>query len=150
VVERVGDHGCEYMTGGCVVVLGETGRNFAAGMSGGIAYVIDEFGEFRKRCNRAMVDLEPIDPEDGAPFGVGPEPSTAELMADPLRHHAWRLRTLIERHAALVDSSRARKILDRFDEYLPKFVAVVPAEYRRALLELQQQAAGVDLAVGVD
>ena len=150
VVERVGDHGCEYMTGGCVVVLGETGRNFAAGMSGGIAYVIDESGVFRQRCNRAMVDLEPIDPDDGAPFDIGPNPTTAELMADPLRHHAWRLRTLIERHAELVDSSRARAILERFDEYLPKFVAVVPTEYRRALRELQQQPVGVDLAVGVD
>jgi glutamate synthase (NADPH/NADH) large chain len=79
-----------------------------------------------------------------------PNPTTAELMADPLRHHAWRLRTLIERHAELVDSSRAREILDRLDEYLPKFVAVVPTEYRRALLELQQQAVGVELAVGVD
>ena len=150
VVERVGDHGCEYMTGGCVVVLGETGRTFAAGMSGGIAYVIDEFGVFRQRCNRSMVELEAIDPAEGAPFGVGPDPTTAELMADPLRHHAWRLRTLLERHATLVDSSRADHILDRFDEYLPKFVAVIPIEYRRALGELQQAAVAVDAAGGGD
>ncbi len=143
VVERVGDHGCEYMTGGCVVVLGETGRNFAAGMSGGIAYVIDEHGDFHRRCNRSMVELETIDPDDGPPLGMGPDPTSAVLMADPLRHDAWRLRTLIERHAELVDSSRAREILEHFDDYLPRFVKVVPIEYRRALEELGRVAVGV-------
>ena len=142
VVERVGDHGCEYMTGGCVVVLGSTGRNFAAGMSGGIAYVIDEVGDFTLRCNLAMVELETFDPDDGPPPGVGVDPTVEELMADPLRHDAWRLRTLLERHARFVDSSRAREILDRFDEYLPQFVKVVPIEFRRALEEQPQLAAG--------
>ncbi|MDH3397371.1 MAG: glutamate synthase large subunit, partial [Acidimicrobiia bacterium] len=140
VVERVGDHGCEYMTGGCIVVLGRTGLNFAAGMSGGIAYVIDDEGDFRQRCNLAMVELETIDPDEAPPLGSNPDPSAAELMADPLRHHAWRLRTLIDRHARFADSSRAREILDRFDEYLPKFVAVVPTEYRRALEEQKHLA----------
>jgi glutamate synthase (NADPH/NADH) large chain len=142
VVERVGDHGCEYMTGGCVVVLGRTGRNFAAGMSGGIAYVIDEAGDLPRRCNLAMVELEPLDPDTGSPPGVGVDPTIEGLMADPLRHDAWRLRTLLERHARFVDSSRAREILDRFDEYLPQFVKVVPIEFRRALEEQQQLAVG--------
>jgi glutamate synthase (NADPH/NADH) large chain len=123
-------------------VLGLTGRNFAAGMSGGIAYVIDEEGSFRPRCNLAMVELEAIDPDEGAPPGAGPDPDTAELMADPLRYDAWRLRALIERHARLVDSSRAGEILGRFEEYLPRFVKVVPTEYRRALEEQQQPTVG--------
>ena len=90
-----------------------------------------------------MVELKAIDPADGAPVEAGSEPATADLMADPLRHDAWRLRTLIERHAELVDSSRARHLLDRFDEYLPRFVKVVPVEYRRALEEQQHVAVGV-------
>jgi glutamate synthase (NADPH/NADH) large chain len=143
VVERVGDHGCEYMTGGCVVVIGKTGRNFAAGMSGGIAYVINEVGDFKQRCNPAMVELESIDPDDGPPPGMGPEPTMDELMADPLRHDAWRLRSLIERHARFVDSSRAQEILDHWDDYLPKFVKVVPVEYRRAIEDMQRVAVGV-------
>ncbi len=142
VVERVGDHGCEYMTGGCVVVLGRTGLNFAAGMSGGIAYVIDDNGDFHQRCNPAMVELERIDPAQGEPPGAHLDPTTAELMADPLRYDAWRLRTLIERHALLVDSSRAREILDGFDEYLPQFIKVVPTDYRLALEGQQQLVLG--------
>jgi glutamate synthase (NADPH/NADH) large chain len=142
VVERVGDHGCEYMTGGCVVVLGPTGLNFAAGMSGGIAYVIDEEGDFHRRCNLSMVELETIDPHEGAPPPAGPDPSVAELMADPLRHDAWRLRTLLERHARLVDSSRAEQILDDFERYLTRFIKVVPTEYRRALEQPEKVAVG--------
>ncbi len=138
VVERVGDHGCEYMTGGCVVVLGRTGLNFAAGMSGGIAYVIDEEGDLQQRCNTSMVELETIDPVEGTPEGAGQVPTTAELMADPLRFDAWRLRSLIERHAVLADSSRATEILESFDDFLPRFVKVVPTEYRRALQQHQQ------------
>jgi glutamate synthase (NADPH/NADH) large chain len=142
VVERVGDHGCEYMTGGCVVVVGQTGLNFAAGMSGGIAYVIDEDGLFRQRCNLTMVNLEAIDPDEGSPPGADPDPGAAELMAEPLRFDAWRLRTLIERHARLADSSRARHILENFDEYLPRFIKVMPTDYRRALEDQQHQAVG--------
>jgi glutamate synthase (NADPH/NADH) large chain len=142
VVERVGDHGCEYMTGGCVVVLGRTGLNFAAGMSGGIAYVIDEEGDFKQRCNTAMVELETIDPAEGPPAGASHVPTSAELMADPLRFDAWRLRSLIERHAVLADSSRAAEILEGFDDYLPQFVKVVPTEYRRALRQQEQTSVG--------
>ena len=131
VVERVGDHGCEYMTGGCVVVLGETGRNFAAGMSGGIAYVIDDTGEFSARCNLSMVDLDRVDLGDD-PILDG-EPTVADLLADPLRYDSWRLRTLIERHARYADSSRAREILEDFEAQSGKFFKVTPKEYRRAL-----------------
>jgi glutamate synthase (NADPH/NADH) large chain len=142
VVERVGDHGCEYMTGGCVVVIGETGRNFAAGMSGGIAYVIDEHQDFALRCNPSMVELGSIDPDEGAPPGIGPDPTREELMAEPLRYDAWRLRTLIERHARYAASSRAREILDDFDVYLGRFIKITPVEFRRAL-EGRPQEAGV-------
>jgi glutamate synthase (NADPH) large chain len=114
VVEGVGDHGCEYMTGGTVVVLGNTGRNFAAGMSGGIAYVLDLQGEFAKYCNTAMVDLESVlEAEDEAS-----------------------LRRLLENHARYTNSRRAREILDDWSQYRARFVKVFPKEYRRALAEL--------------
>ncbi len=135
VVERVGDHGCEYMTGGCVVVLGKVGRNFAAGMSGGIAYAIDDLGDFEQRVNPSMVTLERIDADDTPPPGVSDDPMIEELLEDPLRHDAWRLKTLIARHARLVDSSRAREVLDNFDSFLPKIYKIVPDEFRRALVE---------------
>ncbi|NQV07020.1 hypothetical protein HQ535_10745, partial [bacterium] len=132
VAERIGDHGCEYMTGGCVVVIGKTGRNFAAGMSGGIAYIIDQ-GDFHQRINPAMVELESIDVDDGAPPGVSDDPTPAELIADPTRYDVWRLRTLIGRHARLADSSYAREILANFDDFLPRFIKIMPVEYRHAL-----------------
>ncbi len=110
VVEGVGDHGCEYMTGGHVVVLGSTGRNFAAGMSGGIAYVLDEAGDFDKRCNMSMVELEAID-----------EPE--------------HLKSLIEKHLHYTNSSRAQTILDNWNDYLPRFIKVMPTDYKRALLQ---------------
>jgi glutamate synthase (NADPH) large chain len=117
VVEGVGDHGCEYMTGGTVVVLGSTGRNFAAGMSGGFAYVLNLDGEFAKRCNAAMVDLEPvIEPEDEAT-----------------------LKRLIENHHKYTGSKRAAEILAAWSQYRAKFVKVFPKEYRRALAELAQK-----------
>ncbi|HKK14298.1 MAG TPA: glutamate synthase large subunit [Gammaproteobacteria bacterium] len=143
VVEGVGDHGCEYMTGGVVVVLGQTGRNFAAGMSGGIAYVLDEAGDFERRCNLAMVDLEPISDEDEALEELehqGGDLETHGLVAinhDMTRFDAQRLRSLIERHMHYTDSTRARTILERWDEYLPKFVKVMPVDYRRALEEMK-------------
>ena len=119
VVEGVGDHGCEYMTGGTVVVLGTTGRNFAAGMSGGFAYVLDLEGDFAKRCNPAMVDLEALaDAED----------ETA-------------LKRLIESHQKYTGSRRAAEILEKWSQYRPKFVKVFPREYRRALAELGQKKA---------
>jgi glutamate synthase domain-containing protein 2/glutamate synthase domain-containing protein 3 len=120
VVEGLGDHGCEYMTKGLVVVLGKCGRNFAAGMSGGIAYVLDEKGDFaEKRCNTAAVDLEPIEQEDD----------------DRL------LRDLINRHFEHTGSPRAKWILENWAGMLPKFVKVFPREYKRVLGVPPQQLA---------
>jgi glutamate synthase (NADPH/NADH) large chain len=142
VVEGAGDHGCEYMTGGCVLALGKVGRNFAAGMSGGIAYVIDDLGDFTQRCNLSMVDLEPLDPDPTAPDGVGGDPTVRELMADPTGHDVWRIKTLLERHARYADSSRARQVLDNFDEFIPKIIKIMPVEFRRALSEQRAVLAG--------
>jgi len=144
VVEGVGDHGCEYMTGGVVVVLGPTGRNFAAGMSGGIAYVLDRDGDFRSRCNLAMVELEPVPEEDELLEELAHEGGDLEthglvdIRKDLTRYDAQRLRGLIERHLHYTNSSVARDILDNWSEYLPKFVKVMPVDYRRALEEMQQ------------
>jgi glutamate synthase (NADPH/NADH) large chain/glutamate synthase (ferredoxin) len=118
VVEGTGDHGCEYMTGGKVVVLGKTGRNFAAGMSGGFAYVFDEDGGFASRCNSAMVALEKLPAEDDADL--------KKLIED---HHRW------------TGSRRAREILDQWASAREKFIKVFPHEYRRALAEMQQKKA---------
>ncbi|HIM76441.1 MAG TPA: glutamate synthase large subunit [Rhodospirillales bacterium] len=136
IVEGVGDHGCEYMTGGCVVVLGQIGSNFAAGMSGGIAYVLDEIGDFEKRCNTEMVDIERITPDQNAD---GPN-DINDILADPLGSDEARLRFLIERHATFTQSQRARKILNSWNTYLPQFVKVMPVDYRRALLDAQEAA----------
>jgi len=146
VVEGVGDHGCEYMTGGCVVVIGPTGRNFAAGMSGGIAYVLDEEGDFERRCNLAMVDLEPIPAEDEAAEDVlrRGEMEThglVDIQHQMDKHDARRLRYLLENHRRYTNSRKAAEILDNWDEYLPKFVKVMPVEYRRALQELAERQA---------
>ena len=131
VVEGVGDHGLEYMTGGVVVVLGETGRNFAAGMSGGLAYVLDENDCFKERCNPSMVELEKIRDEGTV--------SDADIAADMLSHDAARLKRLIEKHMLYTDSARARHILENWDNYLPKFVKVIPIDYRRALTEMKDR-----------
>jgi glutamate synthase (NADPH) large chain len=130
VVEGVGDHGCEYMTGGTVVVLGETGRNFAAGMSGGIAYVLDQDGSFSSRCNTTMVQLDPV---------LAEAEQEAKIARD-----IWHLgqadetilRGMIEKHARHTGSARARQILDNWAQYRTRFVKVFPNEYRRALGEL--------------
>ena len=144
VVEGAGDHACEYMTGGVVAVLGETGRNFAAGMSGGVAYVYDPKGRFRDLCNPAMVKLESIPPASGA--SDDPErPRQRSLsaydagMGDMLRFDAERLLILIEHHLLYTGSARARYILENWDEALTRFVKVMPADYRRALLDLQAE-----------
>jgi glutamate synthase (NADPH/NADH) large chain len=130
VVEGVGDHCCEYMTGGTVVVLGATGRNFAAGMSGGIAYVLDAESGFQGLCNAAMVDLEPVLAEGEQDAKVPRE----------LWHHGTAdealLKRLIEQHAGYTGSARAREILDNWPDYRARFVKVFPKEYRRALTEL--------------
>ena len=124
VVEGVGDHGCEYMTGGTVVVLGVTGRNFAAGMSGGIAYVLDLDGEFAKRCNPAMVDLEMLGAE----------------LPQHLWHHGQAddtiVKQLVENHVRHTGSKRGAEVLAKWNDYRPRFVKVFPKEYRRALGEL--------------
>lgn len=150
VVEGTGDHGCEYMTGGVVAVLGETGRNFAAGMSGGIAYVLDEFGRFEQRCNMSMVDLEPIVADGARPSSdaVGAN-GLADISSDLMTDDAARLRRLIENHVRYTASSRGQEILDNWDEYLPKFIKVMPLEYRRALLEMQAKTdSATEISVG--
>jgi len=130
VVEGVGDHGCEYMTGGTVVVLGATGRNFSAGMSGGIAYVLDEEGKFGDYCNMAMIDIEPVLAETE--------------QAAKVSHDIWHqgladevvLKRLIENHARYTGSTRAYEILEQWNLYRLRFVKVFPKEYKRALTEL--------------
>lgn len=146
VVEGVGDHGCEYMTGGTVVVLGKTGRNFAAGMSGGVAYVYDEDGQFAKRCNTASVKLEKVLPHDefvaSVPRGVWHNDQSDEQQ----------LRALIEAHSRWTGSKRARDLLDNWAAARAKFVKVFPTEYQRALGEIyerkqkEKQAAAVPAA----
>ncbi len=139
VVEGVGDHGCEYMTGGMVVVLGKTGRNFAAGMSGGVAYVLDEDGSFPQRCNLAMVQLEPI-PEEAAVSEMGVIDGHGRVHFNHLnKADEAALRGKIEKHLRYTGSARAKHILDNWAAYLPKFVKVMPTEYRRALLEIAAQ-----------
>ncbi len=130
VVEGTGDHGCEYMTGGTVVVLGRTGRNFAAGMSGGIAYVFDEDGQFAQRCNTAMVSLENV-------LSTREQPS----MVDPAVWHRGQsdeaqLKKLLEDHNRWTGSKRARDLLDHWEVSRSRFVKVFPIEYKRALGEL--------------
>ncbi len=134
VVEGVGDHGCEYMTGGTVVVLGRTGRNFAAGMSGGVAYVLDADGDFARRCNTAMVDLEGIDRKGAADVG-----SVRHLG----RVDEELLRDLCEKHFRYTGSFRAREILAKWDEMCGKFVRVMPSEYRRVLKSMTAEQAAV-------
>jgi len=129
VVEGTGDHGCEYMTGGTAVVLGKTGRNFAAGMSGGVAYVYDDEGQFAKRCNTASVTLEKLQPKDEQQAASQPA-SWHNGEADEVQ-----LRRLIEDHHRWTGSLRAREILDRWAEARARFVKVFPHEYRRALGE---------------
>ena len=160
VVEGVGDHGCEYMTGGCVVVIGNTGRNFAAGMSGGVAYVLDSDGMFERRCNMAMVDLEPILEEDeflemlGHQGGDLETHGRVETMHDMSRFDAQRIHMLIEKHHRYTGSRQAAEILANWRRYLPRFIKVMPVDYRRALAQMQAprkatERAGVSVAVGM-
>jgi glutamate synthase domain-containing protein 3 len=116
VVEGVGDHGCEYMTGGVVVVLGGTGRNFAAGMSGGFAFILDEDGRFGDVCNTGMVGLEAVESEDDR-----------ELL--------W---SMIESHLSWTGSEKARRVLDDWENSLERFVKVMPDDLKRVLAEQQQ------------
>jgi len=143
VVEGAGDHCCEYMTGGVVVVLGQTGRNFAAGMSGGIAYVIDEDGTFEERCNMAMVELEPLPEEEVLNEAIYHHQGDLEthgrvdVMADMTKDDCARLHHLISQHARLTGSARAAAILADWKKYGRMFRKVMPVEYRRALKELK-------------
>jgi glutamate synthase (NADPH) large chain len=143
VVEGTGDHGCEYMTGGTVVVLGKTGRNFAAGMSGGIAYVYDEDGQFAKRCNTAMVTLDKVLPreeqEASIDAAIWHRMAGGESQADEDL-----LKKLIEQHHSWTGSLRARDILDDWANLRGKFVKVFPTEYKRALGESHAAKAGSD------
>lgn len=123
VIERAGDHCCEYMTGGTVIVLGPAGRNFAAGMSGGVAYVLDEHMQFSRMCNMDMVGLEPLDSAQ----------SPAQHMGKP---DADIVRGMLKEHVRHTDSPKARMILEDWDAWRMKFVKVFPHEYRRALMEL--------------
>ena len=126
VVEGCGDHGCEYMTGGTVVVLGGVGRNFAAGMSGGVAYVWGDADAFRANCNTAMVDLR----------GLDSEPAGAARHLD--RADADILRDLLERHHQHTNSPKARQILDNWETQVKQFIKVMPHEYERALQEMAE------------
>jgi glutamate synthase (NADPH/NADH) large chain len=139
VVEGTGDHGCEYMTGGTVVVLGATGRNFAAGMSGGIAYVYDPDGEFAQKCNMAMVALDPVlsSAEQEAKIDRAIWHSTVR-GGDGQTDEAI-LKGLIERHFKYTGSTRARNLLDDWANARSKFVKVFPTEYKRALGELNAE-----------
>jgi glutamate synthase (NADPH/NADH) large chain len=141
VVEGTGDHGCEYMTGGTVVVLGPTGRNFAAGMSGGVAYVYDPDGAFASRCNQAMVALGPVLSEAEQ---LRAERELAAAGKGRLLHGGRAdeatLRELIERHLRFTGSTLALAMLDAWDASRAKFVKVMPNEYVRALSEMHAKA----------
>ena len=117
VVEGIGDHGCEYMTGGHVVVIGKTGRNFGAGMSGGTAFVYDADATFKTRCNLSMVELEKVSEEED----IG------------------HLKQLLQNHTSLTGSPVAKKILDQFDQELPRFVKVMPKDYKKALVDIRKK-----------
>jgi glutamate synthase (NADPH/NADH) large chain len=143
VVEGVGDHGCEYMTGGTVVVLGMTGRNFAAGMSGGVAYVLDEEGTFASRCNMAQVALEPVEEEFAARKGSESGDDLEGHGKVDIRHLGLAdevlLKSLVEKHALYTGSQQAKKILADWANCRARFVKVMPNEYRRALTEMAEQ-----------
>lgn len=133
VVEGTGDHGCEYMTGGTVLVLGKTGRNFAAGMSGGIAYVYDEDGQFASRCNTAMVSLEQVGTTAEQKAAVGKSKLHRDQTDEAL------LKKLLEEHNRWTGSKRARELLDHWAVARQKFVKVFPNEYKRALAEMYER-----------
>jgi glutamate synthase (NADPH/NADH) large chain len=145
VVEGTGDHGCEYMTGGTVVVLGKTGRNFAAGMSGGVAYVFDEDELFEKRCNTTMATLEKVLPssEQIAPKSTWHAPVNVKEGGERQTDEQI-LKTLIERHFRYTGSERAKALLADWDKSRARFVKVLPTEYKRALGELWECAQGHD------
>jgi len=125
VVEGVGDHACEYMTGGCAVILGHTGRNFAAGMSGGIAYVWDVDGDFLTKCNLGMVELEQVETDE----------DRAEVLS------------LVGQHAKHTGSTVARQVVDDWPKILPQFIKVMPIDYKRVLMERKRHDEEVEAPV---
>jgi glutamate synthase (NADPH/NADH) large chain len=152
VVEGTGDHGCEYMTGGTVVALGLTGRNFAAGMSGGVAYVYDEDGLFAKRCNTSMATLEPVlssaEQEAKMPKSEWHAPVNVKEGGERLTDEVI-LKNLIERHFKHTGSERAKAILADWEKSRARFVKVFPTEYKRALGELWEKSQGNKQAASV-
>jgi glutamate synthase (NADPH/NADH) large chain len=152
VVEGTGDHGCEYMTGGTVVALGLTGRNFAAGMSGGVAYVYDEDGLFAKRCNTSMATLEPVltsaEQEAKLPKSEWHAPVNVKEGGERLTDEVI-LKGLIERHFKHTGSERAKGILADWEKSRARFVKVFPTEYKRALGELWEKSQGSKQAASV-
>ena len=142
VVEGTGDHGCEYMTGGTVLVLGQTGRNFAAGMSGGVAYVYDEDGQFASRCNTSMVDMRALlsaqEQEHSIDRGIWHLGDTDEAA----------VRRLLAEHNRWTGSKRARELLDTWDTARAKFVKVFPKEYQRALAEIHAKKTAAQAVAG--
>jgi glutamate synthase (NADPH/NADH) large chain/glutamate synthase (ferredoxin) len=119
VIEGTGDHGCEYMTGGIVVVLGRTGRNFAAGMSGGVAFVLNELDKFQSRCNLGMVELEKVVTEEDKKT----------------------LHQMVTSHFMYTGSRKAKQVLGAWETMLPKFVKVMPVDYKRVLEERKKKTA---------
>ncbi|MDQ6995133.1 MAG: glutamate synthase large subunit [Mariprofundaceae bacterium] len=150
VVEGVGDHGCEYMTGGTIVILGKTGRNFAAGMSGGMAYVFDEAGDFENSCNMAQVALEPVLSEDKAFEALDHQGGDLETHGRvDIRHSISQndekiLHQMITRHVHYTNSAKGRRILDNWNDSLSKFVKVMPVDYKRALAEREIENKAVE------
>jgi len=136
VVEGTGDHGCEYMTAGTVIVLGDTGRNFAAGMSGGIAYVYDPEGEFAAKCNLSMVSLEPVLAGDVQTSSIDQSEWHSRVMGGERETDEAILRSLIERHFKHTGSTRARNLLDDWARSRAQFIKVFPTDYKRALIEM--------------
>ena len=134
VVEGCGDHGCEYMTGGVVIILGKTGRNFAAGMSGGIAYILDEDDTFETNCNKAMVGLEKLQSLKNLST-----PSAKDIDNDLLDFDEARLKLIIQRHLKYTKSEKARLILDDWSKYLNLFYKITPFDFKRALNERKQK-----------
>ena len=126
VIEGAGDHCCEYMSGGIVVVLGDVGRNFGAGMSGGIAYILDKNNELKDLYNPQMIELENIEDNNE---------NIKELSDNHLFNDSQRLKKLITNHLHYTDSKKADEILNNFEEYISKFKKVMPVEYKKVLLE---------------
>ena len=123
VVEGTGDHGCEYMTGGCVVILGKVGKNFAAGMSGGVAYVLDEDCDLYMKVNKSMITLEEV----------------------TNKYDVQELKDMIQEHVAYTNSEKGNLILDNFEQYLPKFKKIIPNDYKKMLsLIVQMEEKGMN------